>query len=387
MSEFNFFTPINRTGYGTVGENIVTALMDNGTGFNLFIKGGKAETNNSKILNKVSEDEKNFRSCMPSICHWHANDMHSFSGLPRIGFTVFELDQLSQVESNELDNCDEIIVPTQWAKKIILNNTTVLEPDEVHVLNFGCDLNKYQYHQKDYSKFNKDRIRLLNVGKFEVRKGHYNLAEALLKTKNTNLDLIAHWYNPFIHPNVILQYINALGYKTKSNNLIAIEGVRDALFLEYEAPNSNRIFLSFGYVPNLAIVNELARVCDIGVYPARAEGWNLPLHETMACGLPCITTNYSGHTEYVTKDNSILMDIDYDRLILANDGVFFRGTHGSWLYFTTNDLIRSIDSTVDNITNLQNIHQNLKQFREQYTWHKTAQQLLNIAESVQQHPF
>src|SRR3546814_4496952 len=39
--------------------------------------------------------------------------------------------------------------------------------------------------------------------------------------------------------------------------------------------------------------------CDAFVAPARAEGWDLPVIEAMACGLPTIVTGYSGPTEFV----------------------------------------------------------------------------------------
>jgi glycosyltransferase involved in cell wall biosynthesis len=40
---------------------------------------------------------------------------------------------------------------------------------------------------------------------------------------------------------------------------------------------------------------------DAFVLPTRAEGWGLPIIEALACGLPVITTNYSGQTEYLSS--------------------------------------------------------------------------------------
>lgn len=42
--------------------------------------------------------------------------------------------------------------------------------------------------------------------------------------------------------------------------------------------------------------------CDIGVFPAKAEGWNLDLVEVMAVtGNIAYCTNYSGHTEIFSR--------------------------------------------------------------------------------------
>jgi glycosyltransferase involved in cell wall biosynthesis len=69
------------------------------------------------------------------------------------------------------------------------------------------------------------------------------------------------------------------------------------------------------------------RQADCGIFPSRAEGWNLGLLEMLSCGKPCITTNYSAHTEFCNKENSFLIDIG--EFEPAYDGKWFFG-QGSW---------------------------------------------------------
>ena len=55
-------------------------------------------------------------------------------------------------------------------------------------------------------------------------------------------------------------------------------------------------------MPRLATQREVAALladCDCGVFPSRAEGWNLGLLECMSVGLNVIATDYSAHTEFV----------------------------------------------------------------------------------------
>ncbi len=67
---------------------------------------------------------------------------------------------------------------------------------------------------------------------------------------------------------------------------------------------------------------------DCGVFPSRGEGWNLEVLEMMACGKTIITTDYSAHTEFCTKDNSLLVTIK--DLEMAYDGKWFHGQRGRW---------------------------------------------------------
>ena len=66
---------------------------------------------------------------------------------------------------------------------------------------------------------------------------------------------------------------------------------------------------------------------DCGVFPARAEGWNLYLLEMMSCGKSVIATNYSAHTEFCNKENCML--VETTEMENAEDGKWFRG-QGQW---------------------------------------------------------
>ena len=66
---------------------------------------------------------------------------------------------------------------------------------------------------------------------------------------------------------------------------------------------------------------------DCGVFPSRGEGWNLELLEMMAAGKHVVTTDYSAHTEFCTKENAGLVTIS--DVEPAFDGKWFFG-QGNW---------------------------------------------------------
>jgi glycosyltransferase involved in cell wall biosynthesis len=47
---------------------------------------------------------------------------------------------------------------------------------------------------------------------------------------------------------------------------------------------------------------------NVFVSPNMSEGFGLPITEAMACGLPAITTNYGGQTDFVSENNGWLID-------------------------------------------------------------------------------
>jgi glycosyltransferase involved in cell wall biosynthesis len=156
----------------------------------------------------------------------------------------------------------------------------------------------------------------LNCGKWEYRKGHDVLVEAFNKafTKKDRVRLWMLCHNYFLEPN--------------ANK--GIDGNKEWQSLYKQSPLGDKI----SFLPRVKFHGNVAKIMqevDCGVFPSRAEGWNLELLEMMACGKQTIATNYSGHTAFINAHNCYPITIDETEE--AYDGKWFLGAeqgYGNW---------------------------------------------------------
>jgi glycosyltransferase involved in cell wall biosynthesis len=120
-------------------------------------------------------------------------------------------------------------------------------------------------------------------------------------------------------------------------------------------------------------VYNIMKNMDVGIFPSKAEGWNLELLEMMACGKPVITTNCSAHTEFCNNSNSFL--IDTNETEKAYDGKWFHG-QGNWAQLTNSCKEQAIEYMRHchdvKFANLQGI-----QTAKNFTWENTTRRILD----------
>jgi glycosyltransferase involved in cell wall biosynthesis len=167
-----------------------------------------------------------------------------------------------------------------------------------------------------------------HYGKWEIRKGIDVLQTAFNRafTKKDNVKLRLHCWNPFL-----IKY-------DQQGNVISDENKTWEDYFK-KSPLGDKIEVAPWLPTQVDIANSM-RVADVGVFPARAEGWNLELLEMMACGKHVITTNHSGHTEFANKFNSSLIEVPERES--AYDGVFFHN-QGEWAAFDEDQIEQLVE--------------------------------------------
>lgn len=361
--------PCNQLGYGIASVNILKALIELNHKVSLFpisINFTKEEVGKfSKYIEEGIKNSETFDSNAPSIRIWHQHSLSPHFGYPRIGFPFFELDTFTPLEKHHLSSQEALFVSSKWAKKIIEQND-ITTPTFVVPLGVDKDIfsNGNTIHNDD-----KNTTKFINIGKWEIRKGADIIVEAFNKAFNVkdNIHLYMVPDNPFLKPEQTKEwedyYLNSPLGKVGKISIIH----------RHELPT------------HLSLAH-LIRKCDCGVFPARAEGWNLELLECMASGLEVITTDYSGHTEFCNNKNAKLIGKASEfKLESAYDGIWFHN-QGNWLDFEPKHMEEFINylrithiekQQRGNICNEEGIKTSWE-----YTWENTAKTIVRHLQTI-----
>lgn len=307
--DINLLGPANQLGYGIATLNILDSLlkMDHDVAFFPIagVSPREIPADKREAVKRGEAFAGFYNLGAPSIRIWHQNGLaeHVGNGF-KIGFPFFELRELQPNELHHMGLLDLLIVASEWAADVCEAHNLprpAVAPLGVDRDVFHEDVQKERW-APDYTVF-------VNVGKWEIRKGHDVLISAFNKafgpTDKVLLKLAPA--NPFIGDANLRWAQKCSG--SRMGKQIYVEQFR------------------------LKTQHDVARFlasADCGVFPARAEAWNLELLEAMSCGLPCIATDYSGHTQYANDCNCRLIKIEeYED---ARDGVWFHG-QGQWAKF------------------------------------------------------
>ena len=303
----NFLAPINNaTGYGITSTNIWKEIRKR-TDVAMYSL-GNISLENSNDQNILQNDMNNALSgntkSAPCLKIWHMNDLFNRIGNGKYGvFPFFEIDKLKPIEVAGLKHADVVFTTCEWSKKIIANHG--IDESKIKICPLAVDHSIFSPSTQP-PKNNSSTYKFINIGKWEVRKGHDILVhlfnEAFTKDDDVELWMINH--NPFLQPAQIQQWQDT--------------------YMGSKLGNKIKCFDRLG---THAEVAALIHQADCGVYISRAEGWNNEIPETMAMNKPIIATNYSAHTAYCNKDNSFLVDVE--ELEPAVDGIWFDG-FGKW---------------------------------------------------------
>jgi len=279
----NYFFPANqKLGYGIHAQNLISEY------YKLDNKISATPINQiSDIMPNVKKAiENDFDLDGPSIMIWHAFELHKFYGKTRIGFPVFE-QELNKRELNILKTLDRIFVVSKWAKDLLQSQNVKQQIDVVpEGFNPEIYFPIYKKSQK-LERIGKKGITFIHVGKWEERKRTRDIIKAFdVGTEGHRARLICHCFSMFCdYKKLSSELLHSLNYSQMQPG--------------FWTKGKREIIIPQGQIRTFEEVAKMYNNADFGLFFSKAEGWNLPLCELLACGVPCITTRNTGMTEYL----------------------------------------------------------------------------------------
>ena len=281
-----------------------------------------------------------------------------------IGYLVWEGSSVPECFITEIENesINAVIVPSEHVRdaiKVTAESRWGSIKDKINVIPHGHDPNLFFSTDKPKDKC----VFVANKGwrNLQDRGGIQYLLKAYIEefTKDDKVELLIKLNPAYGIPN-INQLIQDLNLPKKEGGPVIIfntQNLPDAHL--HRVYNSGNVFVS----------------------PTRAEAFNIPCLEAMACGLPVITTNFGGQTDFVNEMNGWLIGGD---LTEVEHEVMYEGI--KWLTPSVDELKRALRHAYD--------HQDEVKFKGNvarvaagyYTWDRTAQEVITLLTSPPQIP-
>jgi glycosyltransferase involved in cell wall biosynthesis len=241
------------------------------------------DTELAAVKNKSFKDGVNIMITMPQQFKLGQIEPHKAF----VGFCVWEGNKIPLNFIDPLQDCDLILVPSEYVKKAIENTCAIGVP--IEIVPHGVDSSLFKPNpsiRPENDKFT-----------FIVNKGWTNMNDR----GGTQFAIKA--------------FMEEFSSKDKVRMIIKINGA-------YGIPDINPMIQSLIPVgktdlPDLQIIvdtlkyedmPQLYQRGDVFVSPTMGEAFSIPCAEAMACGIPVITTNSGGQTDFVNNANGYLIN-------------------------------------------------------------------------------
>jgi glycosyltransferase involved in cell wall biosynthesis len=205
--------------------------------------------------------------------------------------TMFETDGLPDTWVARTQSCEQVWVPSRFnAESFVASG---VRSDAIKVLPEPIDTNLFSPRPSARPRNQADTFRFLSIFRWQQRKGWDVLLDSYFaefsKSDDVELLLRVEAFGPTVefYPERLIAEAKARHFNDSS-----------------QAP-STRVLRK--RLPKIRLP-ELYASADAFVLPSRGEGWGRPLMEAMAMGLPTLGTRWSGNLDFMTDENSFLID-------------------------------------------------------------------------------
>jgi glycosyltransferase involved in cell wall biosynthesis len=243
----------------------------------------------------------------------------------KIKWAIFESDTPSASYLEYLNNSHAIWLPSNWAKNILIKSG--ISADKMFVIGEGVDPRVFHpFGRRFWDK--STPFKFYTCGKYENRKGYDELLEGFELAFGGRKDVV-----------LVLK----ADYFAGDNN-----DKKASLKDDLSKRKLTNVFPVYGALPT----NDMSLIynnVNAGVFPSRAEGWGLPICESLACALPVITNNYSGQTEYLKIVRGLFKSLNYTKKeIDCPEFTKIWGVGGSWAVTDPEEVALALTEVYEN---------------------------------------
>lgn len=269
------------TGYSGSSRAFVFGLDEQGVAVRpLFLYGADADEQviAGHMHPRIKElQAQPLRFDIPQVVYAPGDLFSKNSGNYRIGFTMLEVDRLPSVWVEQANQMDEVWTPTEWGKNM-MRASGVQRP--IHVVPLGVDTKVFRPATTPRQHL-RDRTVFLSIFEWGERKGW---------------DILLRAYRAAFKPHDPVLLLLKIDSRAPAANPVRAM----AQFLPDPSPP---VGLLYNQPLTITQLVDLYQSADCFVLPTRGEGWGMPVLESMACGVPAITTDWSGTTAFLTTGN------------------------------------------------------------------------------------
>jgi autotransporter strand-loop-strand O-heptosyltransferase len=192
---------------------------------------------------------------------------------PKIAYNVWESTLQPEGFFNKLKEFDELWVPSKWQRDCTIKQG--YDTDKIKVVPEGVDDTIF-FPEKTSHKITDNCFSFFLAGRWDYRKSTKEIIESFIDVFKDvdNVKLILSVDNPFSNDNL----------KTTEERL-TFYGLNDPK-------------IEILHFPSREDYIKILKSCNVFLSCARSEGWNLPLIESMASGVPSIYSDCSGQLEF-----------------------------------------------------------------------------------------
>lgn len=218
------------------------------------------------IYNYENNYVSNINLVMDGVDHYYFYE--NYIG-PKIAYTMYETSKFPEGFLNQLKTFNQLWVPSKWQKDNLIKQQ--FPKEKIKVVPLGVDSDIFFPIDEKFEKFT-----FLLVGRWDARKSTLEIIKCFKDCfgNNKKVELLLLVDNPFD--------VDGLG--STQNRL-----------KHYNLESENIKSLSF---TNRKEYVSLLQKSHVFLSCSRAEGWNLPLIEAMACGTISVYSNCSAQLEF-----------------------------------------------------------------------------------------